>query len=300
MSCLLLGFDRAEVSGARDDVLDENYQTDLPEFTDAEPESPLDFLDPSAGDSESCDPAEDPDCEASSDGERREDSDGDGERGDKRGEGDGTSSSNADDAEPSDGQNARTSRENDSESSAARSFWDHESRPEPTDPSEPPDIDLPEGLLTVLQILGITILVVVVLLIGWRIALALSNRSETAEHVDDDAPTSPAGALRSNAPTRPHGELAEQEHFDEAIHRLLLEVIDVLAERQSGLTSPSLTARELLRRVRLDDESHRHLAALVRAVEEILFARRTADAQKYQSSLDHFREIMQALGRGSA
>jgi hypothetical protein len=290
------GFDGAEVSEARDGVLDEDYQTELPEFTDAEPDSPFDLFDDEKESSKSCDPEEDPNCEArqggsgeSGDGNGEgESGDGDGEArdGDGASDGDGDESSSTGDGPQEDGD-------------GAKNFWDHEAELEPPEPPDPPDFDIPKGLLTVLQILGISILVIIVLLIVWRIALALSNRTDSAEHDDEGVPDDTGGSLRRDAPTRPHAELAAEQHHDEAIHRLLLEVIDLLSERQSGLSSPSLTSRELLRRVRLDDQTHRHLEALVRAVEEILFARRPADEQKYEACLEHYREITRALGRGN-
>ncbi|MGM0557229.1 MAG: DUF4129 domain-containing protein [Myxococcota bacterium] len=271
-----MGLDDAEISEARQGVLGEDYQTELPEFTDAEPESPLDFLDRSEDDAERCDPEQDPNCEASEAAGHEPDHNHD------------EGAAGGEDGATGDGSSPTTEK----------NFWDHEADQDPPEPPEPPDLDLPEGLLTVLQVLGITVLVVIVLLIVWRIALAFSNRSETAEHVDKEGASDTGGALRSNAPTAPHSELAAQDHYDEAIHRLLLEVIDVISERQRGLNSPSLTSRELLRRVRLDDEPHGHLTALVRAVEEILFAKRSADSEKYQACLDHFSKIMRALGRG--
>lgn len=275
-SWLCMGFDKAEVSEARDRVIDDAYQTELPEFADAAPEDPLSFLDgdhSDAADADApCDPAVDADCE--------QDDSGSGGAGDDTGDGDGS--------------NTPESAGDDRGSS---SFWEHEAELEPSEAPEPPDLDIPDGLLLVLQTLGITVLVVVVLLIIWRITLAVSNRSETAESSVDDTTPDSGASLRDNAPTRPHADLAAEEHYDEAIHRLLLEVLDSLTERQRGLASPSLTARELLRRARIDDESHRHLAALVRAVEEILFARRSADAAKYEACVDHYRAIVKALGQ---
>lgn len=269
-----MGFDKAGVSEARDRVIDEEYQTDLPEFSDAEPEDPLSFLEGEQADADApCDPAEDADCEQV-DGTTEGSDDGTGDR---------------------DGSNAADSA---SDEPGSTSFWDHEAELEPAEAPDPPDLDIPDGLVLVLQALGIAVLAVVVLLIIWRIALAVSNRSDTAESSKSDTPSDSGASLRDNAPTRPHADLAEDDHYDEAIHRLLLEVLDALAERQKGLASPSLTARELLRRARIDDESHRHLAALVRAVEEILFARRSADAAKYEACVDHYHAIVKALGHG--
>jgi hypothetical protein len=298
------GFDATEVSEARDGVLDEDYQTELPEFTDAEPDSPFDLFDDEKESSKSCDPEDDPTCEAREGGGEGEDGPGDGSRdGDGSGsqtrDGDG-SGEDGDATKSGDGEGTSTTGDGSGKNGdGAKNFWDHEAELEPPEPPDPPDFDIPEGLLSVLQILGISILVIIVLLIVWRIALALSNRTDSAEHDDEGVPDDTGGSLRRDAPTRPHAELAAEQHHDEAIHRLLLEVIDLLSERQSGLSSPSLTSRELLRRVRLDDQTHRHLEALVRAVEEILFARRPADEQKYEACLEHYRQITRALGRGN-
>ena len=304
----LVGFDASRVEESRQQVLDEDYQTELPDFTDAEPTSPLDFLKDFQEDD--C-----PDGEDCGEGGATDGGDGDGggeagesKTGDKRpgskASGNKRGSSAGDDGGGNTGKGTTGGPDGESgkaaegagSDSGRKGFWEHEAQPEDLEPPEPPDFEIPESLATVLQILAISVGAIILVLVAIRIFKAVSDRTDEASVGTDEDLQSGSTALRQDAPTRPHEELALESSYNEAIHRLLLEAIEQLSKHQPSLSSPSLTARELLDRVRLDDESLLALTRLVRAVEEILFAQRDADEQKYQNCLEHFRVLQRAIG----
>ena len=146
---------------------------------------------------------------------------------------------------------------------------------------------------TMLIALLVVVLVLIVLFLLWgRSASAPSRPDKKA-----DPSTSADEALRtvrSHAPSRPHQDLAGEQHYGEAIHALLLSAFTRLVENHPELRVPSLTSREIMHRVRLDDDARESLRFLVRAVELIVFAGRPASEDLYRRALDHHQNLMRS------
>jgi hypothetical protein len=102
---------------------------------------------------------------------------------------------------------------------------------------------------------------------------------------------------------RPLGDadaLAAEGRFDAAIHVLLLRTFEALvAERRTPLP-PSLTSREIVRRVGLGAEARGALEALVGAVEVTHFGGRVPDEGDYQACREHFHGFAAAYRRTTA
>jgi len=104
---------------------------------------------------------------------------------------------------------------------------------------------------------------------------------------EEEAPSAPSPAPAS----RPSAEaLAAQGRFDEAIHALLLDVLD------RRVSAPAWTARESLRRLQLETDARTVLRELVVVVERTLFAGERAGEADYVRC----RERSRGLREGAA
>lgn len=125
----------------------------------------------------------------------------------------------------------------------------------------------------------------------------ISERGQVTAHTFGTKPTEAdakaAGRVRPDkskilAPDRAFGgadDLAKDGRFDEAIHALLLGVIHALVPKLGG-DHPSLTSREIFRKIQLDEPDKKSFGGLVVAVERSLFGGRSVDRFDYSQCRD--------------
>ncbi len=89
--------------------------------------------------------------------------------------------------------------------------------------------------------------------------------------------------------------LAKQGAFAEAIHILLLAVVDAMRSRASQEVMPALTARELVRRVTLDEPRRQDFAGLVERSERGHFGGRVANRLAFDDCLQRAHRLVDAM-----
>ncbi len=92
--------------------------------------------------------------------------------------------------------------------------------------------------------------------------------------------------------------LAQSGAFSDAIHLLLLVLLEELRRGLDLFLAPSLTSREVLRRVSLPDEADQALSRLVRAVELSQFGGHAATATDYDRCRTWFESVAEAVQSG--
>lgn len=154
------------------------------------------------------------------------------------------------------------------------------------------------GSLNAIAVITLWVLIgvfVILAIIG--VATMIAERGRVAVHPSHAPP--PQEDARSTGRVRPDkseilgpdqafgraDELAKDGRFDEAIHALLLGVIHALVPKLGG-DRPSLTSRELFRKVELDEPDKRSFGGLVVAVERSLFGGRGVDRFDYSQCRD--------------
>jgi hypothetical protein len=146
---------------------------------------------------------------------------------------------------------------------------------------------LPAGLKWLLLGIGLACgaLVLVRALRDWQ----ASPRGRQAAALPEPAPS--AGAAPSPSPPGDDADaLAAEGRLAEAVHRLLLDALELLRRRRELDLAASLTAREILRRARLPPAEGEALALLVGQVERFWFGRRVP-------SLDDYRRCREGVAR---
>lgn len=158
-------------------------------------------------------------------------------------------------------------------------------RPAPREPGTVLHLALPPALTWLLLALGLACgLVLLTRGLGdWRSG---SSRRPTAPPPAPSAAVVPPPA----APAPPADALAAEGRLAEAVHRLLLDALDLLRRRGGVDLAPSLTAREILDRVRLSPPEGAALGLLIGQVERCWFGRA-------QPSLDDYRRCRDGLDR---
>jgi hypothetical protein len=91
--------------------------------------------------------------------------------------------------------------------------------------------------------------------------------------------------------------LARDGAFAEAIHALLLAVVDAMRQRADQAVMPALTARELVHLVTLDDAGRSDFAGLVARSERGHFGGRPADRSAFDDCLQCARRLVDALAQ---
>jgi hypothetical protein len=131
---------------------------------------------------------------------------------------------------------------------------------------------------------------------GWR---NLQRQPDRTDRQADD------GSLEASDPAqgRASAFLAEAEAFArqgayaEAIHALLLAVLEVMRQRTDHVLAPALTARELIGRVMLDEDRRRDFADLVASSERGHFGGRTADRSAFEASFECAHRLLDRMVR---
>ncbi|MFO1056726.1 MAG: DUF4129 domain-containing protein [Dongiaceae bacterium] len=149
-------------------------------------------------------------------------------------------------------------------------------------PEEPASrTKLSSWLLWLLLALGLGCGAVVLgrVLSGWRPA---SRRRPVPAAPATAAPAAPATPA---APSEEADRLAAEGRLAEAVHRLLLDALELLRRRGEAL-APALTAREILRRVRPPAAEGEALGLLVPLVERCWFGSARPTLEEYRRCRD--------------
>jgi hypothetical protein len=127
------------------------------------------------------------------------------------------------------------------------------------------------------------------------LAHALSGREkDVAPSIVAVARGPPPDPAATVAPLEDAETLARQGRFGEAIHVLLLRLLEELARRTTAPIPASLTSREIVERVAVPDAARKPLAALVHAVEVSHFGSDVPDRGDYDLCLGRYREFATA------
>ena len=180
---------------------------------------------------------------------------------------------------------------------------DAEPLPELELPSEPPPrflLDVFKGFGTLAELLlwGTAILGAG----GLLFLLAREMNARLAQRAQAAAPggAKPEETIANAGPKRldDADALAQSGAFSDAIHLLLLVLLEELRRGLDLFLAPSLTSREVLRRVSLPDEAEHALSRLVRAVELSQFGGHAATATDYDRCRGWFESVTEAAQSG--
>lgn len=172
--------------------------------------------------------------------------------------------------------------------------------PEPEadeDDSEPANL---AWLADVLEVVSYGLLAGAVIFVVYTSARAFMNmrlrpRRSDLDAAGDDAWDARDGAEEARPTQFADAEaLARQGAYGEAIHALLLVVVEAMRRRYDTVR-PALTARELVRLIELGAGRHQDFADLVGAAELGHFGGRAIDRETYENSHERAKRLLSAL-----
>lgn len=171
-------------------------------------------------------------------------------------------------------------------------------RPIETDSSPRWQFDLPDGLsglasLLMWVLIAVGAVLVVIFLVN-ELA-SLSQRSRSGAQWAEDAVAKAerhAAAPGTRTSLEEADRLAREGRFTEALHMLLLDCIAQLRRlRFDSLIAPSMTSRELVRRLSLPEPSAKALSSIVSAVELSYFGGRQPGEGDYARCRESYLRI---------
>ena len=175
--------------------------------------------------------------------------------------------------------------------------------PEPTTSAEetlPEPIRL-DWLAVILEPLTYVLLAAAIVFVLFAAYRSLQNMRLRPRRTDRDG-TDPTAYDGAGGPIVPAATrfgdaeaLARQGAFAEAIHVLLLAVVDAMRSRANQEVVPALTARELIRRVTLDEPRRQDFAGLVERSERGHFGGRPADKSAFDECLQRAHRLIDSM-----
>lgn len=117
---------------------------------------------------------------------------------------------------------------------------------------------------------------------------------------EENAEAGPTGAAAPETVAAAADELAQQGRFAEAMHALLLHSFAEIRRRQGAAFAPSLTSREILRRVGLSQAAQAALGDIVGRVERSYFGEHPAGPMDYRACRSSFDRLGAALAGDAA
>jgi hypothetical protein len=145
-------------------------------------------------------------------------------------------------------------------------------------PSEPFELDL----TLLFWALAAATAVVLLFHLALRLRPGSGMAADDGAIPADEAPVLPAGPLADA------DQLAAAGAWAEAMHLLLLHVVEAL-KRRLGPVPPALTSRELMRRIQLPEPATAAFAAIVAAVERSHFGGKPVGAADYHACRGHYQ-----------
>jgi Domain of unknown function (DUF4129) len=117
---------------------------------------------------------------------------------------------------------------------------------------------------------------------------------------EENAEAGPSGTAAAETVAVAADELAQQGRFAEAMHALLLHSFAEIRRRRGAAFAPSLTSREILRRVGLSDAAQAALGDIVGRVERSYFGEHPAGPMDYRACRSSFDRLGAALASDAA
>ncbi len=176
----------------------------------------------------------------------------------------------------------------------------NDAEPAEAQPVEEPDwrFDLPDGVLGLARVLmwllvGAGALLLVIFVVNELSSFRLRPRGRAGQDIDPNAATGGATAKPGAGLSLDEADrLAREGRFAEALHMLLLDCIAQLRRLKfDAVIAPSLTSREVARRLSLPERSAQALTAIVSAVELSHFGGRPAGEDDYRRGREHYLQI---------
>ena len=150
-------------------------------------------------------------------------------------------------------------------------------------------------------LLEILVWIALFVLLGTVIASIIRNRrapEATIEPTVEADTSAPAAALEK--PRTEAERLADEGRYEEAIHHLLLETIEALAQARKGGLPDSWTSREIERGLPMPDPAREPFSHLVGAVESSLFGGRPVGEAEWLACQERFHLFETAYRGGRA
>jgi hypothetical protein len=177
-------------------------------------------------------------------------------------------------------------------------------QPEDVEPVEPADTtdlgwlgDAVAFVLKWLSVAGFAVAAGFVLIAAYRAWQTMRLRPRRS---DRDGDHGDPGSGFGGAPST-QGRLADAEAmarrgaYAEAIHLLLLAVVEIMRQRADQTIAPAMTARELVRAATLGDDRRDDLAGLVATSERGHFGGRPADRPTFEQCRDQARRLVDGM-----
>jgi len=137
----------------------------------------------------------------------------------------------------------------------------------------------------------------VALVVGILAALRGTPSGKTTSGTTEPAPA--AGAELPRAALGPAEALAAEGRFAEAVHRLLIDALAILASQAGHSFPKAMTSREILASLRLAPEAREALRELVDAVELSHFGGRPVGEPAWRRAHEAFTGLRRAPGHGA-
>lgn len=148
------------------------------------------------------------------------------------------------------------------------------------------------GVVALLRLLPAILLAALIIALLVFAFLRFQNRHRvTAAQEIAPSPPVTAPVIQVAAPLAPWQKLAEQGRFTEAIHLLLLQVLQQLHQERLIASQQSQTSREILNGGSLPPQRRAGLATIIGAVEYCHFGGRPAGAQLFERCVDAYQQV---------
>lgn len=157
--------------------------------------------------------------------------------------------------------------------------------------------DLLEPVAYMLLIVAAGYIVFSILRHGQKLRLR-PRRTDIATNADDAVLDSHGSNDPAQARFADAERLAQQGAYGEAIHALLLIVVEIMRQRYDTIVRPALTARELVHAIELESERRHDFANLVGAAELGHFGGRNVGHDVYTACQSRAERLIATLARG--
>jgi len=166
----------------------------------------------------------------------------------------------------------------------------------------PPDIALPASAMllafyAVLAAFGIFMVVILFMLLSGA-RLPNFNRKFDEDEAEENTDGTPKRPATTQGWLSTADELANQGHYGEAIHALLLAVLTRLRERAAMAWRSSTTAREIVNQSNLTNDQESLLGRLVRSSELAHFGGRDAGHGEFSECRDGALRLLESVSGG--
>lgn len=159
----------------------------------------------------------------------------------------------------------------------------------------------PQDSQALASLLEILVWIAAIVLAGAVVAALLRGRW-SGKTPEPREPTGEGKVARASltAPRSQAERLAQEGRYDEAVHVLLLQTIDVLIRARPGGLPDAWTSREIQHQLGLPKPALTPFGALVDAVEHSLFGGRPVDEADWQACRARFSDFESAYGSAPA